>query len=82
MRLPDELTCQELVELATDYLEGGLAPDERLRFEVHIARCPGCPSFLDQIRRTLTVASTLSEELPPEVERHLLDAFRHWKSGV
>ena len=32
-----ELTCQQLVELVTDYLEGALSAPERARFEAHLA---------------------------------------------
>ena len=34
-----ELTCQELVELVSDYLEGALSPEDRRRFEEHLAGC-------------------------------------------
>ena len=35
----EQLSCQELVELVTDYLEGALSPEETARFEEHIGRC-------------------------------------------
>jgi anti-sigma factor RsiW len=55
------LTCRELVELATDYLEGALPPDERARFEAHLERCLGCASFLEQMRQTAQLAGVLRE---------------------
>jgi anti-sigma factor RsiW len=50
---PGTLTCQELVELVTDYLEGALSPGERARFEAHVAQCKHCPTYLDQMRTTI-----------------------------
>ena len=44
-----EMTCQELVELVTEYLEGTLAPSERQRFEAHLGRCEGSPTYLGEI---------------------------------
>ncbi len=78
--LPGELTCRELVELVTEYLEGALPPDERTRFELHLAVCPGCAAHLRQLRATVRAAGRLSEESPPdEAREHLLRAFRDWR---
>lgn len=74
------LTCQELVELVTDYLEGSLPSAERARFDEHIAGCTGCTNYLRQMRRTIQTVGYLSEDhVSPEAERELLDAFRTWK---
>jgi anti-sigma factor RsiW len=74
-----ELTCRELVELVTDYLEDALAPEDRLRFELHLATCPGCLAYLDQMRATVRVVGALSEDsLDPAVRRRLLQSFRDW----
>jgi predicted anti-sigma-YlaC factor YlaD len=40
------LTCREVVELVTDYLENALTPEDRARFNEHLALCPGCDSYL------------------------------------
>ncbi len=77
-----ELTCRELVELVTEYLEDGLATEERLAFERHVAICPPCRGYLSQMRRVSRVGVLLSEEDVPEgLRRSLLDAFREWKTG-
>ena len=47
------MTCKELVELVTDYLEGVLGRGERRRFEAHLAACEGCAAYFEQIRRTI-----------------------------
>ncbi|HEY3019598.1 MAG TPA: zf-HC2 domain-containing protein, partial [Solirubrobacteraceae bacterium] len=49
----EDLTCQELVELVTDYLDGALTLRERLRFERHLAECEWCVDYVDQIRTTI-----------------------------
>jgi anti-sigma factor RsiW len=75
----DELSCQELVELVTDYLEGAMPPELRRRFERHIGKCSGCRAYLEQIRETIRATGALTtESLTPEAERVLLDAFRGW----
>jgi predicted anti-sigma-YlaC factor YlaD len=74
------LTCADIVKLVTDYLEGALTPAERRRFEGHVAICPPCRAFLDQTRTTIELVGGLREEdVPPEMEEHLLTAFRDWR---
>jgi anti-sigma factor RsiW len=78
----EQLSCQELVELVTDYLEGALPPGERARFEAHIEPCDGCRTYLEQIRTTIELAGRLTpEQLDPAAEAALLGAFRDWHSG-
>ena len=77
-----ELTCREFVELVTDYLEGRLAPADHARFEEHVAICPGCQAYMDQMRETLAALGRLPEEqLSPDARDALLGAFRGWKAG-
>jgi anti-sigma factor RsiW len=76
----EELSCQELVELITAYLEGALAPSERARFEAHLGFCGGCRTYLDQMRLTIATLGTLPPEtISPAVQNRLLAAFRDWK---
>jgi anti-sigma factor RsiW len=76
----DDLTCQELVELATDYLEGALSPGEVARFEAHLARCPECRDHLDTMRVTIQLVGRVSEQsLSPAAKADLLKAFRGWR---
>ena len=77
----EQLSCQELVELVTDYLEGALTPEERRRFEEHAEPCVGCRGYLDQMRTTIRLLGRLpAEALDPGAERALLDAFGTWKA--
>jgi hypothetical protein len=74
------LTCKELVQLVTEYLENALSPEDRLRFEQHVMICPPCRAYLAQMRGTLRIAGTLSEEdVSPDAERTLVEAFRSWQ---
>ena len=75
------LTCQELVELVTAFLEGTLPPPDRARFEEHIAVCDGCTNYLEQMRTTIRVTGMLTpESLSEEASTELLAAFRNWKA--
>jgi anti-sigma factor RsiW len=71
-----------MVELVSDYLEGALSRSDRARFERHIAACPHCPAYLEQMRATLRLLGRLEEDsLPPRARDDLLAAFRDWKSA-
>jgi anti-sigma factor RsiW len=76
---PDGLSCQEVVELITDYLEDALAPAVRARVELHLGACDGCASYLDQMRDTIRIAGALREEdLEPDLREELVGTFRGW----
>lgn len=76
----DAITCREVVELIAGYLEDGLAHDERLRVEEHLAACEGCTRYLEQMRLTIRLTGMLTEEqIPPEQKAELLEAFRTWR---
>ena len=76
-----ELTCQEFVELVTEYLEGVMPATDQIRFEAHLSDCPYCSTYLEQIRQTIRLTGHLSEEtLPEEIKRVMLHRFRTWKS--
>jgi anti-sigma factor RsiW len=81
MRLARELACRDIVELVTAYLEDALSPTDRERFEEHLVFCDGCDRYLEQMRLTISATSHVPiEELPPELEVRLLEAFRGWRS--
>jgi anti-sigma factor RsiW len=56
------MTCKEMVDLVTDYLEAAMSPAQRRRFEAHIARCPDCPAYLDQMRLIREMLGYLTPE--------------------
>jgi anti-sigma factor RsiW len=73
------LTCQEVVELVTEYLDGAMDPRRRARFEAHLTACDGCSAYLEQFRTTITLVSRLdANEVPEPVMADLLSAFRDW----
>jgi predicted anti-sigma-YlaC factor YlaD len=75
-----EMSCEELVELVTDYWEGSLSPVQRERFHFHLGRCSGCQEYLDQLRTSVSMLGRLREShLAPGVKAALLEAFRDWK---
>ena len=78
----DEMPCQELVEVVTDYLDGALAAPDRLRFEAHLDECDACRDYLAQIRTTIGVVGRLGpEDLPEQTREALLAAFRGWRDA-
>lgn len=77
-----EMTCKELVELVTDYLEGTLPAEVRTRMEQHLTRCDGCTHYLEQMRQTIRLTGQLREETLTPVQRDdLLRLFRDWKKS-
>jgi hypothetical protein len=76
------ITCQQIVELVNDYLEGALSEDEAELFEQHINYCDGCGFYVQQMRITIeTVGRSGEEDVPPEMREQLLTAFRDWRSS-
>ena len=76
----EEMTCREVVNLVTEYLEGALDPVGESRFEEHLAQCALCTAHLGQMRLTIAALGRLGEErLPPGARQDLLAAFRDWK---
>jgi anti-sigma factor RsiW len=76
------VSCKELVEAITDYLEGRMAAGDRARFEAHLVECPYCVTYLEQMRETIGALGELSEEsLDPNARDELLHAFRGWAAS-
>ena len=78
--MDNHVTCREVVELVTDYLEGALAPETATLFEEHLNFCDGCERYVHQMRTTIAAAGRIQEEdVPPETRDKLLAAFRDWR---
>ena len=78
------LTCQELTELITDYLEGRMPLRDRARMRFHLLYCRGCRAYLRQMRLTIRSLGALSTAQslaspPPELPPELIARFRNWK---
>jgi anti-sigma factor RsiW len=77
----NDLTCAELVELATEYLEEALPAGELERFTEHLQGCDGCIAHLEQLRAVMRVAGALPRErLSADSEEQLVAVFRSWAS--
>jgi anti-sigma factor RsiW len=77
-----DLTCKELVELVTGYLDGSLRGRRRRRFEAHLSSCDGCTRYLAQMAATIRATGALTEEqVTDEQKGVLLTAFRDWTSS-
>jgi anti-sigma factor RsiW len=77
----DELVCQEVVELVTDYLEGTLSRSGRRRFEAHLAGCEHCSEYLEQMRATIRLTGRLrAEDLTPEMREEFAAIYRRWRA--
>jgi anti-sigma factor RsiW len=80
MTTHEEMTCRELVDVITDYVEGKLSKKDRDRFEAHIEECPYCLNYLEQMRETIVTLGALREEsLSAQTRERLLEAFRDWR---
>ena len=80
MKTANEITCTELIEAITDYLEGTMQEAERRRFEVHLEGCPDCVNYREQMRQTIAALGELSEEsIAPDTREVLLETFRGWR---
>jgi len=77
------LSCKELTELLTDYLEGRLPLGDRMRFRLHLAMCRRCRTYREQMRTTIgTLGQLPAEEIPPDVRDELLRRFATWKRSA
>lgn len=72
-----DISCQEVVEVVTDYLEGRLSPEDAAIFEAHLALCDGCRFYLDQMRTTIAAVGRIEDDdVPAELRDSVLAAFR------
>jgi anti-sigma factor RsiW len=78
----DELVCQQVVELITDYLEGALPRGQRRRLELHLGDCEHCGEYLRQMRVTIELTGRLrSEDLTPGMRADLVELYRRWRAA-
>ena len=77
-----DLVCRQVVELISDYLDGGLPADVRAAVEAHLAGCDGCTMVLEEFRRTIAMTGMLTEDdVTPAQRDILLAAFRGWAAA-
>jgi hypothetical protein len=77
---PLHISCQDVVELVTDYVEQALPAEEASVFEQHLNFCDGCVLYVDQVRKAIDVVGELrAEDVPEDTKAKLLTAFRDWR---
>lgn len=78
---PNHITCQQLVELVSDYLERALETADAELFEQHLVYCEGCEHYVEEVRQTIVVGGGLRDhDVPPETLERLLAEFRQERS--
>jgi anti-sigma factor (TIGR02949 family) len=79
----NESSCQEMIEVVTNYLDGALPPDAGQRFEHHLSFCAGCSTYVDQMRETFRHTGVVprEESLPPALRERIIAQFRTWRQG-
>lgn len=77
------LTCKELTELVTEYLEGQMPFGKRVRFQLHVGMCRHCRAYLRQMKTTVRAVGALPDEpMPAHVRDELLGRFRSWRGST
>jgi anti-sigma factor RsiW len=80
MSRSDDIACQQVVELLTDYLEGAMADAELERLEAQLRGCDGCTRVLAQLKETIRLTGRLTEDAISAAQKEvLLEMFRTWK---
>lgn len=74
------LTCKQITELVTDYLEGRMRLMDRIRFHVHLGMCTHCRVYLRQMKATVGALGRMPEdiEVPQAVRDELGKRFATW----
>jgi anti-sigma factor RsiW len=77
---PRPLSCPEIVELSTDYLEDALDASVREAVELHLNVCDGCRAYISQQRAIPRLLHYHLRRKPSAAERlRAREAFRAWK---
>ena len=78
----DEVTCQQFVEMVTDYFEGALEPHTLSQVEEHLVMCDWCVTYVEQMQATIASLRELSEPSVPEPTDSVLAALRAKRGGA
>jgi predicted anti-sigma-YlaC factor YlaD len=77
----DEVTCQQFVELVTDYFEDTLPPRKLSQVEEHLVMCDWCITYVEQMQSTVELLQTLKDRASREPPDSLLAAVRAKKAA-
>lgn len=77
------LTCKEITELVTDYLEGRMSLADRMRFQMHVGMCKHCRAYLRQMKATVAALGQMPDDaaMPEDVSDELRKRFAEWRAG-
>lgn len=77
----NHITCRQLVELVSDYLEQALESGDAEVFEQHLVYCEGCEHYVDEMRKTIVLGGRLrDDEVLAETLELLQAEFRKERS--
>ncbi len=83
MPVENTLSCQEAVGLVTEYLENALFAEMQRQFEEHVAACPDCTKYVEQMRQTIDILHHVEREpVSSLLKQKLLRTFHNWKKGL
>ena len=78
--LAHPMVCRDAIQLMSDYLDGSLTRRDRRRLDKHIANCPHCSLYLEQLRTTIAASGVATpDDLNPEVVDGLVELFRQYR---
>jgi len=73
------MTCRELTDFLSAYVDGELPDDVRRRFDAHVAACPACATYLRSYATTVKLAKGAfdgaDDPVPDEVPEDLVKAI-------
>lgn len=72
------LSCREVTELASAFVDGEISGTLWLRFRVHLLACGPCAEYLEQIRLTVDTLKDLETDEGAEMRGELMRQFREW----
>lgn len=66
----------------TEYLDDLLPTTDRSRLERHLADCPHCAEYLEQLKITIDALGRAEpDDVAPEALDELVGLYRRWRSG-
>ena len=75
------LVCRAAVALMSDYLDGALSRRQRRRLERHLAQCPHCTTYLNQIQEIVAASGgVVPDDLDPAALDALVNVFLRYHS--
>lgn len=75
------LSCREMADHLSDYLDGDLAASLTALIDAHRGECPPCEAFIRTLAKSVEVVRAQPREpLSPALRNRLLEALRQARS--